>query len=114
MLKVNNEIVGNELGGTDLAVSVDWKKLGLRRSNEWLRTGEPELYSARSSAAFLCEFGNYWGPADQKNFLKELFSSCSHSLFNLKDVAFPKNGARRRIGHYFHYNSQNCGVYGSS
>lgn len=61
MLKVNNEMVDNELGGTDLAVSIDWKKVGRRRPSEWLRTGEAELFTARWCTAFLCEFGHYWG-----------------------------------------------------
>ena len=59
MLKVNNEIVDNELGGTDLAVSVDWNKVGIRRPSKWMRTGEVELCSARWGAAFLCKFGHY-------------------------------------------------------
>jgi len=86
MLKVNNTVVDNELGGTDLAVSLDFNKVGLTSPHKWLTTGEAELATVRWSAAFLCGFGSYWGtssknwPGEDEKYLKELFSSCSRSL----------------------------------
>lgn len=35
MLRVNNTVVDNEFGGTDLSVSLDFKKVGFRRPSEF-------------------------------------------------------------------------------
>lgn len=114
MLKVSNVVEDNELGGTDLAVSVDWKQIKLSRPNKWLRSGEAELCSARWGAAFLCEFGHYWDSAHQygdSKSLDQLFSSCSKSLLSLRHVTFPVNNARSEIRSLLGYDSQKRGVY---
>ena len=53
------------------AVSVAWKNIGLSRPSKWLKTGDEELCRIRWAAAFLCEFGHYWG--SQKERIEKLF-----------------------------------------
>jgi len=119
MLKVNNTVVDNELGGTDLGVSVDWRQVGWKSPFKWLKTGEVPLCTLRWSTAFLCEFGEFlaqseynWG--GQKKYLEELFSSCTMSLDHLNEVTFRNNGGRLRIRTLNSDDSQRCGVYGTS
>lgn len=85
MFKENNEIVDNELGGTDLAASIDWKKMGLRN---W-------------GGAFLCQFGHSWSSprpsVNVRESLRELFSDCSESLDALKSATSPVFGAGSRL-----------------
>lgn len=107
-----------ELGGTDLAVSIDWKREGLRRPNEWFKTGEAALCTARWGAAFLCEFGHFWASPygfynGRNEYLEELFLSCSRSLRYLKILTFPVNGVRSRIPGYLDRDYQEGGVYGA-
>lgn len=104
MLKVNNEVVDNEFGGTGLSISLNWSKIGLRRPSEWLKTGEVELCSVRWCAAFLSEFGGSWAHTDslyrcQMEMMEDLFSSCSRSIRALDLVTFPVKGARILISH---------------
>lgn len=94
--------------------------MGLSHPSEWLHTGEAELCTVRWGAAFLCEFGCYWGDPsfsagpNQRKFLEELFSSCFGTMDSLKYVTFLVNGARSHIPNYFEGDNQKSGVYGGT
>ncbi len=65
-VKVNNTVVDNELGGTDVTVLPSlakvWKAVrnGEFRPSSWLVTDQPKLCTVRWAAAFLCGIGHDW------------------------------------------------------
>ncbi len=65
-IMVNNMVVDNELGGTEVMVIPSWKKIwsGVKRGrftpSRWLRTDQVILNTIRWSGAYLCGMGNPW------------------------------------------------------
>ncbi len=63
---VNNTVVDNELGGTDISVQVEWRKLkeslmcGKWNPSEWMTTADAELCTVRWGGAYLCALGKDW------------------------------------------------------
>ncbi len=66
MVKVNNIVVDNELGGREVTVLPSMKKMlqGLRegsfKPSKWLKTDRVMLNTVRWSGAFLCGVGEHW------------------------------------------------------
>ncbi len=65
-VKVNDSVVDNELGGTDVTVLPSFRrawdavKRGDFRPGAWLNTDQVELNTVRWCGAYLCGMGNYW------------------------------------------------------
>ena len=65
-VRVNNTVVDNELGGTDVTVRPEWKKIwnGLKRGefnpSKWLQADLVDLCTVRWCAAYLCAVGGDW------------------------------------------------------
>jgi len=91
ILKLNNTIVDNELGGTDMTVK-------MKLNTGMLKIEEKGLCFIRWSGAFLSAYGEHWSgqfrnPID----LEELFSKCPWALCTLDLVTFPVNGRKMRF-----------------
>lgn len=65
-IKVNNTIVDNELGGTDVTISPSLEKMlnGLKKwefkPSKWLKTDQAKLSTVRWCGAYLCGMGEHW------------------------------------------------------
>ena len=91
VLKVNNSVVDNELGGTDVTVKILWAKVGsdLRRGrfrpSDWLKTNDVWLATVRWCAAWLCSMGRDWCTGVNSEILKKFFSEDWSILFTYLD-----------------------------
>ena len=80
VLKVNNSVVDNELGGTDVTVKILWSKVGADlkrgriRPSDWLKTKDVWLATVRWCAAWLCSVGDYWSRGVKGEILNKFFS----------------------------------------
>ncbi len=88
VLMLNNSVVDNEFGGTDVTVKFTWKSIwnSLKRGrwapNEWLRSDHVWLSTVRWCGAFLCSMGMDWSCQVNADTLKRFFSS------ELRDTLF--------------------------
>lgn len=87
-MRVNNTIVDNELGGTDLNVNLGIVG-GNPRKWEWIKTGQSQLCTVRWSGAFLSAFGEFWYGRREREIVEELFANCPASLRLLESLTFP-------------------------
>jgi len=115
VLRVNNTVVDNEIGGTDITVKIksletcmEYAKSWLKGSNsggadvsitDFLSVEEKELCAVRWSGTFLSAFGELWGGQFEKIIdLEVLFWGCQRTLKCLNLVTFPLNGRKVRFG----------------
>ena len=81
-VRLNNTVIDNELGGTDVTVLPSWKKMwdGLKRGEfnprKWLEADLAALCTFRWCGAYLCGIGYDWGvPTSEARKELELFFS---------------------------------------
>lgn len=93
VIRMNNEVIDNELGGIDLTVKINRKGL--------LTIEEKELCAVRWSGAFLSSFGEFWSGQGRFSHMldrqDELFRKCKMTLDSLETVSIPVNGNRMSI-----------------
>ncbi len=98
VLMVNNMVVDNEFGGTEVTVLPSWKKVWTGMKNgrftpsKWLRTDRVILSTVRWSGAYLCGLGAEWSahgleiPFDLRNGAEILQSFLSKEMEDVRDI----------------------------
>ncbi len=85
---VNNMVVDNELGGTEVTVLPSWKKIwsGVKKGSftpsKWLKTDRVILNTVRWGGAYLCGMGKYWSAEPYSDVLRSECGEILESFFS--------------------------------